>query len=309
MKYEDWIIRYCAIAGKRFSKNQKLRFLSGIVQEFYDMGYSVDVKEAKVGGDKNYNLYIGDIDKAKYVVAAYYDTPPSTYDLLPYKLFDEKNRKLELIISTLVPMVLLILIGTLFIVKIATPVWSNSAFGALGIICTFSILCIFAIMYHIRNGIGRRSNFIRNTSSLIALLDFANSLSPDERKKIAFALTDYGCTNCIGDKLLTGRVNKKCTVIHLDSIGNTNSLYLFHPNKFSSILEGIKKTGELSDLTLINFNELDEKLNFFQENELYISSVSKEGNNFYVRKDKDIKNYFDLENVEKTIKYLQVLTG
>lgn len=308
MKYEDWVIRYGAIAGKRFSKNQKIRFLSGIVQEFYDMGYPVDVKEAKVGRDKNYNLYIGNIDKAKYVVAAYYDTPPSTYGILPYKLFDEKNRKLSLFISTFIPMILLIVIGTLFIVKVATPIWSNAAFGALGIIYTFFIFCIFALMYHIRGGIGCQSNFIRNTSSIIALLDFANSLSPDERKKIAFALTDYGCTNCMGDKLLTNKVNKRSTIIHLDSIGNNNSLYLFHPSKFSTILDNLKNNGKLNDITLIDFNELDEKLNFFQENELYIVSASKEGNNLYVRKDKAIKNYFDLENIKKTIKYLQALT-
>lgn len=86
MKYEDWIIRYGAVIRKRFTRNEKLKFLYGISKEFNNMGYVVDVKEAKIGRDTNYNLYVGNINKAKYIVAAYYDTPPSTFGILPYKL-------------------------------------------------------------------------------------------------------------------------------------------------------------------------------------------------------------------------------
>lgn len=307
MKYEDWIIRYGAITRKRFSKNQKLKFLTGISQEFSDMGYMVDVKEAKVGQDTNYNLYVGDISKANHIVSVYYDTPPSTYGILPYKLFDEKNRRLSLFISSFLPMFMLMVIGTLFILKLATPTWSDASFGVLDIIYTLFLLGIFAIMYHVRGGVGSQTNFVRNTSSLIALLVFASSLSPNQRKKIAFVLTDHGCTNCIGDKLLTQGRNKKSTIVHLDCIGNTNSIYLFHPNRFSNILNDMKEAKKLSDITLINFNELNKNLTFYQEDELYIASTLKEDDKFLVRKDKAIKNYFDMENLERAVKCLQVL--
>jgi hypothetical protein len=307
MKYEDWIIRYGAVIRKRFTRNEKLKFLYGISKEFNNMGYVVDVKEAKIGRDTNYNLYVGNINKAKYIVAAYYDTPPSTFGILPYKLFDEKSRRLSIFISSFLPILVLIVLGTLFILKLGSPTWSDGIFGALDIIYTFFLLCIFAIMYRVRDGIGSQTNFVRNTSSIIAILALASSLSSDERKKIAFVLTDYGCKTCAGDKLLSFGVNGRSTIIHLDCIGNTNSLYLFYPKSFSNRVNVIKEDNNLNDICLFDFSKLNKALTFFQENELYLVSASKEGDIFFVRKDRTIKNYFDMNNLEKAVKCLKML--
>ncbi len=309
MKYEEWIIRYGAIARKRFKKNEKLKFLTGISQEFSDMGYRVDVKAAKVGHETNYNLYVGNLEKAKYIVAANYDTPPSTYGILPYKLFDEKNRTLAVVISSILPMILLIALGGIFISKLAAPVWSDGAFGLLDVLYTIILLSIFAIMYHIRGGIGSQTNFLRNTSSIIAMLSFASDLSQNQRKNIAFVLTDYGCINNIGDKLLSKAKTDKSTVIHLDCIGNTKPLYLFYPHSFLKEIKAIENGGVIGEVTLFDMNELDKTLNCYQEDEIYIASASKEGNNFLIRKDKTIKNYFDMDNLEKTVKCLRVITN
>jgi hypothetical protein len=309
MKYEDWIVRYGAVARKRYSKNEKLKFLTGISQEFSSMGYAVDVKEAKIGRESNYNLYVGDINKAKYVVNAYYDTPPSTFGIVSYKLFDEKNRKLSIFISSFLPMLFLMVIGTMFIVKLASPSWSDGTFGILDVIYTFILLFIFAIMYHVRDGIGCQTNFVRNTSSIIALLAFASSLSPNERKKIAFALTDYGCKTCIGDNLLTRGINDESTIIHLDCIGNTSPLHLFYPNSFSNKIGAIKVNTNNDNIKLFNLNKLNKDLTLYQENELYLASTSQKGDSFLVKKDKTIKNYFDMSNLEKAVKCLEKLTS
>lgn len=308
MKYKDWIIRYGAVTRKRFTKKQKLRFLTGISQEFSNMGYAVDVKEAKLGRNSNYNLYIGDIDKAKYIVAANYDTPPSTFGLLPYKLFDENNRKTSMIISSFLPTLLLMIIGSLFILKFAGPTWSDKAFSMLDVIYTFILSCIFLIMYHVKDGIGHQRNFIRNTSSIIALLDFASSLPANQRRRVAFVLTDCGCTNCAGDKLLTERVGNKSNIIHLDSIGSSDPLYLFYPHSFSNKIDTIKEVEENYDITLFDFNKLSKRLTLYQKNEFYIASASKEGDSFCLRKDKNMESYLSIDNLKRTVKCLQTLT-
>lgn len=308
MKYEDWIIRYGAIARKRFNKNEKLRFLTGISQEFLDMDYKVDVKAAKVGKETNYNLYAGNIDTAKYVIAANYDTPPSTYGILPYKLFNEKNRTLAVFISIILPMVILIAIGALFIYKLAAPEWSNGVFGVLDVLYTVILLLIFGIMYHIRSGIGSQTNFLRNTSSVIALLSFASKLPKNQRKNVAFVLTDFGCINNIGDKLLSQAKSDKSIVIHLDCIGNSEELYLFYPHNLVKGIRDKEKSGELNDVKLFDMSKLDKELNCYEEGDIYIASASKEGNEFFIRKDKSVDKYFNFDNLEKTVKCLETLT-
>lgn len=308
MNYEDWIVRYGAVTRKRFKKNQKLRFLTGISQEFLDMDYKVDVKAAKIGKDINYNLYVGNIDTAKYIIAANYDTPPTTYGILPYKLFNEKNRTLAVLISSILPMFILSTIGVLFIYKFSTPEWSNGVFGVLDVVYTLILLLIFAIMYSVRSGIGSESNFLRNTSSVVAMLSFAAKLPKYQRKDVAFVLTDFGCINNIGDKLLSEAKSKNSIVIHLDCIGNSEELYLFYPHKLVKEIKDKKKLEELKNLNLFDMNKLDKKLNFYQEGEIYIASASKVGNNFLVRKDKNVDSGFNIDNLEKTVKCLQALT-
>lgn len=222
MKYKDWIIRYGAVTRKRFTKKQKLRFLTGISQEFSNMGYAVDVKEAKLGRNSNYNLFL--------------------------------------------------------------------------------------IMYHVKDGIGHQRNFIRNTSSIIALLDFASSLPANQRRRVTFVLTDYGCTNCVGDKLLTERVGNKSNIIHLDSIGSSDPLYLFYPHSFSNKIDTIKEVEENYDITLFDFNKLSKRLTLYQKNEFYIASASKEGDSFCLRKDKNMESYLSIDNLKRTVKCLQTLT-
>lgn len=308
MKYEDWIMRYGAVARKRFKKNEKLRFLTGISQEFLDMDYKVDVKAAKIGKETNYNLYAGNIETAKYIIAANYDTPPSTFGILPYKLFSEKNRTLAVFISSILPMLILTAIGALFIYTLAAPEWANGGFGFLDILYTVVLLLILAIMYSIRSGIGSQTNFLRNTSSVIAMLSFASKLPKNQRKNIAFVLTDFGCINNIGDKLLSKSKSEKSIVIHLDCIGNSKELYLFYPHNLVKELRDKKGLEELDSVNLFDMNKLDKNLSFYQSGEIYIASASKEGNNFFIRKDKNVDNYFDIDNLEKTVKCLEILT-
>ncbi|MDV4149891.1 hypothetical protein R0131_03495 [Clostridium sp. AL.422] len=308
MKYEDWIMRYGAVARKRFKKSEKLRFLTGISQEFLDMDYKVDVKAANVGKDTNYNLYAGNIETAKYIIAANYDTPPSTFGILPYKLFNEKNRTLAILISSILPMVILIAIGVLFIYKLSAPKWSDGTFGFLDVLYTLILLLILAVMYNIRSGIGSQTNFLRNTSSIVAMLSFASKLPKNQRKNVAFVLTDFGCINNIGDKLLSERKSAESIVIHLDCIGNSEELYLFYPHKLVKEVRDKKKLEELNDLKLFDMNKLDKELNFYQEGEIYIASASKKGNDFLISKDKGVDNYFNMENLEKTVSCLEALT-
>lgn len=105
----DLFMLYGVTLSKRFTRRQKIMFINEISKDFIDMGYTaqVHVKKLKFRSPVT-NLHLGDVDNAKVVFLAPYDTG-SVVMSKDYKYFPfnpaktVKAEKLSLIINSFLP--------------------------------------------------------------------------------------------------------------------------------------------------------------------------------------------------------------
>lgn len=93
-------------------------------------------------------------------------------------------------------------------------------------------------------GLGNKLNFNRNTSGCIAALKTAELLSDEQKKHVAFVLTDYGCTRHIGDYLIRNELGDSVdnkTVILLDCVGEGNMWGIGYKESSSALADRMEK--------------------------------------------------------------------
>src|SRR5699024_8160586 len=136
------------------------------------------------------NVYVGDIEHADKIICTYYDTPPIS--IKNYPLFDTKLQKKQ-ILSAIIPMTTLwIFFGGIFTFILYHNLinkFSLVSIQTLGTIILYFLY--FKILSSISKGAINRKTLIRNTSSLLCILDILNKYRLN--KKIAFAFVDGGC--------------------------------------------------------------------------------------------------------------------
>ena len=139
---------------------------------------------------KRQNVYIGDIEKADKIVCTYYDTPPTHFG--DYVLFDRRKQEKQTtkaVLSMSLAWVLVGLIGTLLYIKL------NSAPFVLLSVQTLCLVLIYAgyflVLSKLSKGMWNRKNLIRNTSSILCLLQMLTENRNE--KKVAYAFIDEGC--------------------------------------------------------------------------------------------------------------------
>lgn len=227
MDTKDLIVRYGAIFRKRFTNKEKLRFLSGISQDFSAAGYNSSAMSAKRGTTKAYNLYVGDIQKAKTIIMANYDTPIKSLGLFPYTPLSTKNAKGNHLIAALIPFLIVCLVSVLFITRVLSPVWSDGIFNAQDGLVFIIVFLLAVILVRYANGIPNKNNIVRNTSGVIACLEIAQTIR--NKESVAFVLTDFGCLNRFGEIMLESthkeKINSKKIII-LDSIGGDGDVFV-----------------------------------------------------------------------------------
>ena len=308
-KLEDLIVRYGVVAGRRFYEREKIRFLMAIAEEFQQSGYQVEVKKATSGQFKAYNLYIGDLTKADTIITTYYDTPAKTFGSSSYKVFSKKT--LPAIFSTSVPMLICTLLGILFIVKVAEPVWSDQIFqlGSLAVGMVVFILLRGVVRY--RRGMGNRFNLVRNTSSVLALLSYAKEVSPEDQDKFAVALTDFGCVNHLGEEIVKTYLDeshRSKKFVMLDCIGSYHELILMASTRLKNKAIHASQTALNKAVKILNLD--DGKQYKPYDNSLVITSGTLINDEVIVdkvntRKDDDL----NIENIYQTVELLKAITG
>ncbi|XKM13507.1 hypothetical protein RCS94_10855 [Orbaceae bacterium ac157xtp] len=286
-KLTDLIFRYAIIFGKRFSIKDKIAFLRVITKELMQLNYRVDTKVAKLAltNKKNqhyYNAYIGDLEKADLIIATYYDTAITNFNLLKTYAFQHQFSKISYFIG-IAPIIFVFLLSVILNWFIFIPhIQYEGFFSVSGILTVLSTLFLFYLILKYKNGIPNKNNFVCNSSSIITIINLIQKLDKKEKKKIAFVLLDAGCTNQYGLKMLENyskTVHEK-TFIFLDSIGNGDELCFFKSPK--SKLNMPNQT--------ININTIDTSLTDY----LLISSGKVSTNkqiliaNAHSRKDKQL---------------------
>lgn len=227
---DDWILRYGILLGKRFSDKERVKFLRAAQREFVEMGYQVDTTSSDVSfagiKQKFYNLYAGDLKNARVLLVSYYDTPAKTFGLYKESAFQSNVSRFGIFVNFM-PSFIIFMLSFAVIYFALIPRMNNNYMIVLTII--LALLAVFLVSRY-RGGLPRRQNLVRNTSSILALLQFASQLK--SREAVAFALVDGGTNSGYGLEMAKKyfRRNKK-KIIFLDSVANPGELIYFSDEK------------------------------------------------------------------------------
>lgn len=311
MDIKEYVIRYGVVAGRRFYPPEKLRFIMGLLKELDQMKIPVDVKEGKKAQRKAYNLYAGDLEESPFILSAYYDTPPKSFGFIRHKVFDAKNDSYGYKISVLIAMALIAITGALLIQYVFKPVWTDGIFDFRDVLYILPTLILVYLLFKYRNGIGNANNLIRNTSGVIAALVFAEKLGLKEKKKIAFAFTDFGCINRFGDYMLRDSLKEKIdhkTIILLDSIGAEEGLSVLYSKSAKEHIEKLKASKTYENVYFQPITDENNTYARIYKNYMVITSGRPFQESIYINKANTLKdNDINEENINLTVDILNEL--
>ena len=218
---KDWLMRCAVSMPVRYTKKQRAKFISAMQSYGNEKGYTTEIISQE--GSKCAHLAFGNIDAAKVIVAAGYDTP-LMYWFKPgyYPFYNEgniHNTRIELTIRTLIG-IMIILLGfgawlglrnTQFIVGII-------------IFALMVILGIFGIITPMKN----KTNFERNSAAVSVLMEMVETnTNPD----MAFVLMDQCVNSNVGIGVLAKRMKHHPLLIMLDGLANGSVMVVAENDK------------------------------------------------------------------------------
>lgn len=287
-KLKDWYIRYHLIFGKRYTRKQKDRFLNSLSADMLPFRQDLKLDSFRLTEkDKNEyrNLYVGDPEKADTIICTYYDTPAARFS--PYHFFDEEHRMKNTTKFILVTSMIYIVIGLLFTLLVAMPIFQANGIGN---ILSISFILFYIVFFYflgiISRGWPKKKNLIQNTSSVLLLL---NCIATCKTKHVAFAFVDGGSTNNAGLERLIEQYRSKIWMV--DSIGSQKPLYQVNPNNNQSrLIEAVEEVDLL-----------------FSQNErlVYLISGNQENDQFVLSRSDLRKNELNDQNMNTAFAFLE----
>lgn len=198
----------------RKTKKQKTAFLQWAQPQFQQMGYGVRVEEGSLGVR---NLVVGDVDRAKVIFTAHYDTcarmpvpnlitPACISGFVAYQL-----------------VMLLLIFGLAFAMMFAAGCLHPSLIMPAYYISIFGLLALMLF------GPANRHTANDNTSGVTAIMDLAQAMPEELRGRAAFVLFDLEEMGLIGSSSFAKRHKahlQQTPVINLDCISDGETLFL-----------------------------------------------------------------------------------
>ncbi len=288
MNTQDIIIKYALGIPARFKRLQKDFFVNEMGKDFQAAGYKVKAVKGKHKKTDGINLVAGDLDKARYLIVSNYDTPSHNFgNPMKYYPFNGAATYASSFLPTYTP----VIIGLAFALYITfyqvpkfdmeTNTFSTILWGAI----LFLSLILPAFMI---GSVANKMNFNRNTSGCIAALKTAELLSAEQKKHVAFVLTDHGYQKHVGDYILRNSIPDSIdhkTVIMLDCVGDKDGKWVV----------GYKKdTQSLADQMAACFKTSAEKVRCpkvdlrytsfsFYPKSILVSRPEKTGDSYYIK--------------------------
>ena len=177
----------------RRKEKQKTEFRSWLIYTLKELGYTPRLESGEYSlslGSSMTNVVVGDIEKAKLVLAAHYDT--GVRDVLPPMIAPTRPVSF-LLYQALFP--LLVLAGS-FALSLAL----TFPFDLPNL--TFPLFLIFlaVALFYPRYGPDERETLNDNTSGVVTLLEVAKALTPRYRGEVCFLFLDGGTQAAKGAK-------------------------------------------------------------------------------------------------------------
>ena len=284
--------------GRRYTQKQKQYFYEELCKRFRKLDYKIDLQSEASRFNSVNNIIIGDIKKAKTVIAAAYDTPSKIkfYSVDYYPFNAKKNIQTEvfysifqMLVSSLLFLALYFLLRNWFdyrlLVKIAT-----------GFLTVVGLLFTYWLMRTTVNPV----NFNRNSAALAIIDVLARKHKAHE---VAFVLLDMTVNSYKGLRLASELFPRK-RVILLDSLAHGERLVLAHrPNCDVTVYLGNKDLN-IQDKVYDEVQAANNQLSFLPKGLILCSGSIKKGQ-FVVKKTRNNKDInLDIERLEAIAKVL-----
>ena len=209
MSYLDLINEKFPIRRKDEEKEKFLEFLS---EESKKMGLSYVAETTSDG--KNKNFVVGDVEGAKVVFTAHYDTPARS--IFPNIMIP---RNLPLFFSYQFLPIIFMLLVSLPISYLVGMVWLQDSRAYM-----LTFLALYYVLYFLMfRGPSNPKNYNDNTSGVATLLEIMRGLSAEEKGRVAFIFFDNEEKGKKGSKAYFKdheSVMKDKLLINFDCVGN-----------------------------------------------------------------------------------------
>ena len=179
----------------RRKEKEKVDFRTWLVYTLKELGYSPKLESgtsALSAGGNVTNVVVGDIEKAKIVLAAHYDT--GVREVLP-PLICPTRPATYMLYEALMP---LLALAVSFLISFGVTFALNMPNMTLPL---FLLLLVVGLFYP-KYGKSEMNNKNANTSGVIALLEVAKALTPRYRGEVCFLFLDGGTQGSKGAKRL-----------------------------------------------------------------------------------------------------------
>ncbi len=295
-KLQDWYLRYGFILDRRFTGKQKEKFIRSLITDVTSIHMNLKTDQFRLSekGEENTNIYVGNVEKADQIICTYFDTP--SLHLGGYHFFDKSINKRNTLTVNFTLSVIWLILGVLLTMYVAIPIFNT--YGLTDIRPIFLIVVFifyFILLNKFSRGIAKRKNLVRNSSSILSLLDFMDNNRNGKKNKIAYAFLDSGVTNDQGlDRL---KEISKGKILFLDSIGSENGLYLVGATE-----KVTKEYPNSKHIKKIQWNELeDSRVSYL------ISAIQED--NFYLEKKETRADNMNTKNIAVVSAYLKEVVG
>lgn len=296
---------YGITLGKRYSKKQKAQFVEHICKEAKQCGYPVKLQSKQGKTRPLHNVIVGDLDSAKKVVIAAYDTPSKIYipdyKYYPFNITKHLNQeKLNFFIQSILGFVAVLIAYFIW--------WQGSSYSLVIQVLTsvIAFLCI-CYAYAMFKGKANRCNFNRNSASIALLVSMMNDMKQDAT--VAFVFLDQGVNSYEGLRYFVNELQHQ-QVLLLDCLAQGELLVCAHCDhvKSHSIInntENLEFYDKCYESSKVQHNVLS-----IYDNMLYLASGDMLEKQFVIRNTRSKQDYHvDLERLEKIkqtiISYLQ----
>ena len=191
----------------RKTKKQKAAFISLLQKHFPDL------KVQEGGFPKSKNLIIGDVESAKVLLTAHYDTCAR---LLFPNFITPKKPVLVILYSLLMilPLFIAVFVLNLLLSLITDNYWAHYL---------LSLISYFGILFLMLAGPANTHTANDNTSGVILLCELLTQMSPEDRAKTAFVFFDNEESGLLGSSCFRKHYKKQLQnklIINFDCISD-----------------------------------------------------------------------------------------
>lgn len=222
----------------RKTKKQKTAFIEYVKQISERYNYDFKIEKGNFGAR---NIVIGDVENAKVLYTAHYDTCPR----LPFPNFiTPKNFFVYLLYQFLILGVFfLIIFGIRFVLEFTLFSLHVNEDIAYEILSFVPSIISFAFLYLLLAGPANKHTANDNTSGVTTLLDILRELPEDQKSKVAFVFFDLEEMGIIGASSFASKhkgIKKNALVINFDCVSDGETI-LFAlkrtTKKYANLLE------------------------------------------------------------------------